>query len=68
VTDIDANGDLLLEGNRQVSTNGNLNEVVLLSGKVRLADIRADRTVASRDISELSVERIAGNQLLQAKP
>ena len=55
VTEVEPNGNLVLNGHRQVAVDGNVWSWSL-HGKVRRSDVRYNRTICSRDIFEMKVE------------
>jgi flagellar L-ring protein precursor FlgH len=58
VTEVLPNGDLVIEGIREVDINGDRN-VVVLSGVVRTADIEPGNVVLSTDIGQLRIRSLS---------
>jgi flagellar L-ring protein precursor FlgH len=66
VTEIDANGLLVVEGNRSVLVNGE-EEKILLRGSVRPSDVQADNTVLSTFLADASIEYTGEGVLASAE-
>jgi flagellar L-ring protein precursor FlgH len=54
IIDIDMNGNLIIEGSRVVSINGE-DETTKLTGIVRPQDVGADNTVSSHNIADAKI-------------
>jgi len=54
ITDITANGNLIIKGERQVIVNGE-NEKMTVSGVIRPEDIRSDNTILSVNIGDAQI-------------
>ena len=54
IVDIDDNGNLMIEGSRTVSINGE-DEITTLSGTVRSQDVGANNTVSSQHIADAKI-------------
>jgi flagellar L-ring protein precursor FlgH len=57
------NGDLVLEGAREIDINGD-RQMVVLTGVVRQADIQPNNVVPSTQVGQLSI-RYFGNGLIK---
>jgi flagellar L-ring protein precursor FlgH len=66
VTEIDANGLLVLEGTRSVLVNGE-EERIVLRGSVRPADVQADNTVLSTFLADATIEYTGEGVLTSAE-
>lgn len=55
VLDVDPNGNLIIEGERKLSVNGETH-LLRISGTVRPIDIRSNNTVLSPDIASADIE------------
>jgi flagellar L-ring protein precursor FlgH len=54
ITDIDANGNLVIKGQKTVTINGE-EEITMLQGVVRSQDVGADNTVSSNNIADAQI-------------
>lgn len=63
VAEVLANGDLVLEGAREIAINGD-RQMIVLTGVVRPSDILPNNTVLSTQIGQLSI-RYFGNGLIK---
>lgn len=63
VAEVLANGDLVLEGAREIAINGD-RQMIVLTGVVRPSDIQPNNTVLSTQVGQLSV-RYFGNGLIK---
>lgn len=54
ITDIDANGNLIIKGQKKVTINGE-EELTMLEGVVRSQDVGADNTVSSNNIADAQI-------------
>jgi flagellar L-ring protein precursor FlgH len=55
VAEVLPNGDLLLEGVREITVNGE-QQVVVLTGLVRPQDVRRNNTVLSSSVAQLRIQ------------
>jgi flagellar L-ring protein FlgH len=63
VSEVLANGDLVLEGAREIAINGD-RQMIVLTGVVRPSDILPNNTVLSSQVGQLSI-RYFGNGLIK---
>jgi flagellar L-ring protein precursor FlgH len=66
VTEIDENGLLVVEGSRSVKVNGE-EEKIILTGRIRPQDVRADNTVLSTFVADASIEYTGQGVLASAE-
>ena len=63
VVEVLPNGDLVLEGVREIDVNGD-RQIIVLTGTVRAADVRRDNTVISTQLGQLRI-RYFGKGLIR---